>query len=386
LSTPKAFGIDYGTYGWGGGTESEASRVMVYPPISLAYLRSLTDCTGIIQHGWHSVPNRKLGYTTDDNARALIVAAKHYGLTGEREDLDLATVYLGYLHYASTAAHKFRNVMSYQRVFMDQEGTQDCYGRAIWGCGSAASSSLPENTRIVARKLFEDSIGWVGNLTSPRARAYAMIGMREYLRRHVDFGDLRDKIDALGDSLLAGLKSYATKDWDWFEPYMTYGNAILPLGMLVAAEVTGRKSYMSAALRTIRFLTDVQMVNDRLEIVGNDGWYQRGQKRAWYDQQTIDAGYTVYLYSEAYSILNNPEYIDLAKTAFSWFLGNNRAEVNVYDEENNGCFDGINPEGLNLNQGAESIVCYLLARLAMHELKCDAPRPSRIMEAEGTIL
>lgn len=338
---------------------------MEYPPIDFAYLRSMTDDTGIIQHGTHGIPNLKLGYTTDDNARALIVATKQYERTHAREDLDLAVRYLSFVHYSSTHENRFRNVMNYQREFLDEIGTEDCYGRTIWACGCVASSGLPENIRIVARKLFDDSIGWVGDLNSPRARAYSILGMCEYLRGNEDRNDLRSKVGAIADSLVAGIKEYGFPDWPWFEPYLTYGNAILPLGMLAAAEVTGRKNHKDAVINTITFLTDMLFPEGRLDIIGNDGWYTRGGKRAWYDQQTIDAGYTVYLYLRAHRFLGDKEYMDAARIAHSWFFGNNRSGVWVYDTESKGCFDAIASWGLNLNQGAESSVCFLLAQLEM---------------------
>ncbi len=298
-----------------------------YPPISLDYLKSLTDCTGIYQHGFHSVPNRKLGYTTDDNARALIVAAQHYDLTGDPTDLALATKYLSFVHYAHTSEGYFRNDMNFQRNFLDERGTEDCYGRAIWGCGCAASSKLPENVSIVAKKLLLDSLGRVGDLESPRARAYAILGMYNYLRQNKDTNGIADKIMALADSLVAGYATYHDKEWHWFEPYLTYGNAILVYGMLVAADITGKKSHKNVAMRTLQFFTDTLIVNERLEIIGNNGWYQKGGERAWYDQQSIDAGYTVCLYSKAYELLREKQYRELAYISYDWFFGKNRSGV-----------------------------------------------------------
>jgi hypothetical protein len=342
---------------------------MGYPQINLHHLKALTDCTGVIQHAHHSVPNRRLGYTTDDNGRALIVAARQYELTKSREDLDLATTYLSFLHYAQSPDRKFRNIMTYRRDFLDEEGTDDSYGRAMWGCGCAASSGLPENIRIVAKKLFNESIVWVGDLTSPRARAYSMLGMCSYLRANEDETGIKSKIDALADSLLAGLQAHSDKNWDWYEPYLTYGNAILPLAMLSAADVTNKRAYKDAAVRTIRFLADILVPDSRLEIIGNDGWCIRGGKRAWYDQQSIDAGYTVCLFAEAYKLLGDKDLLNLARISFDWFFGNNRSEIWVYDPQTTGCYDAITPWGLNLNQGAEACICFLLAQLAMPATK-----------------
>lgn len=342
---------------------------MNYPPVDLCYLRSLTDCTGVIQHGFHSVPNRKLGYTSDDNARALIVAANHYGRTGDEADLRLAITYLSFLHYAQSPDFRFRNFMTYTRAFLDDEGTEDCFGRVMWACGYAASSKLPENVRIVAAKMLKESIVWADTLQSPRAKAYTLLGIRYFLRRHEDAPGLIEKARALGESLLAGLKTYGDSEWHWYEPYLTYGNAILPLGMLAAHEITERKDFGQAAVRTLGFLTDVLIPDGRLEVIGNDGWYVRGGKRAWYDQQSIDAGYTVYAYAKACEILRDKQYAELAKIAHSWFFGKNRSAVPVYDPETGGCYDAIMPGGVNLNQGSESTICFLLAHLAMEELE-----------------
>lgn len=340
---------------------------MGYPPVNLAYLHTLTDCTGIIQHGAHAVPNRRLGYTTDDNARALIIATQHYERTLSRDDLDLAITYLSFVHYARSAEKRFKNVMTYQGVFLDNDGTEDCLGRSLWACGYVSASKLPENVRVVAMKLFDECSVWAGDLNSPRGRAYTMLGMAEYLKSEGDHPGLKEKISALADSLLVGLKHYSDKDWVWYEPYLTYGNAIIALGMMAAAEVTGNPKYKDAAQRTIQFLTDTLIIDNRLEIIGNNGWYMHGGKRAWFDQQTIDAGYTVYMYMTAYRIFGDSEYLDLAKIAYSWFFGNNRSGVWVYSCDTCGCYDAVTPWGVNLNQGSEACVSFLLAQMAVDE-------------------
>jgi hypothetical protein len=343
--------------------------LMLYPDADLAYLHAMTDHKGIIQHGIHSVPNRSLGYTTDDNARALIAAAQHYTCTQDPQSLYLAITYLSYMLYAQNDLGKFRNVLSYEGLFLDAEGTEDCHGRSIWGCGVAAASGLYENVRIVAKRLFDESIVWTDSLESSRSRAYAILGMCSYLRRNPDTLRIRERICRLADSLLDMLHANALQDWHWYESFLTYGNAVLPLSMLAAFETTGRKKYEEAAKATMQFLTDVQMVDGRLEIIGNDGWYWRGKKRAWYDQQSIDAGYTVLLYTEAYRILGEAAYLELARTAFGWFFGNNRSGMWVYDPETKGCYDAVTPSGVNLNQGAESCICLLLAQMAMQEIE-----------------
>jgi len=337
-----------------------------YPPISLRYLRSLTDDTGILQHGVFAIPNRQLGYTTDDNSRALIVAVRGYEHTQSPEILELIRIYLSFLHYAHTPEHRFSNIMTFQRMFLDSDGTEDCFGRCLWGCGVAASADIPVCMGAVAKKIFDSSMPWVGDLVSPRARAYSMVGMCEYVAVHKEAVDVSDKIHALADSLEALFREYSSNDWVWFEPYMTYGNAILPVCMLLAGSVTGKKRYTDIGRRTIDFLAKTTIVDDRLEIIGNNGWYMRGGNRPWYDQQSIDAGYSAYAFTVAYSLLGDKRYLDHAFTCYDWFFGNNRSEMSVYDPQSGGCRDGINPTGVNENQGAEACFSFLLAQLALH--------------------
>ncbi len=357
--------------------------MITYPPISLRYLRSLTDDTGILQHGVFAIPNRRLGYTTDDNSRALVVAVRGYERMRSPEILELIRTYLSFLHYAHTPDYRFSNIMTYQRMFLDADGTEDCFGRCMWGCGTAASADIPDCMRQVAKKLFDSSVGWVGDLVSPRAKAYSMIGMCEYMRANRDTVDVPDKISALADSLEALFREYSSSDWVWFEPYMTYGNAILPVSMLLAGSITGNERYTSIGRRTLDFLTETTIVDGRLEIIGNNGWYMQGGKRPWYDQQSIDAGYAVYAYTLAYSLLGDKSHLENAFTCYDWFFGKNRSGLSVYDPNSGGCRDGINPEGVNENQGSEACVSFLLAQLSVAKYIEQRVPTAQVQEVRG---
>ncbi len=357
--------------------------MIAYPPVSLRYLKSLTDDTGIFQHGVFAVPNRQLGYTTDDNSRALIVAVRGYEHTQSPEMLELIRIYLSYLHYAHTPEHRFSNIMTYQRMFLDSDGTEDCFGRCMWGCGVASSADIPVCMRAVAKKIFDSSIPWVADLVSPRARAYSIVGMCEYLAINKDAVDIGHKILALADSLATLFREYSSSDWTWFEPYMTYGNAILPVCMLLAGSVTGKKKYMEVGRSSLDFLTEQTIIDGRLEIVGNDGWLMKGGNRPWYDQQSIDAGYAVYAYTVAYSLLGDKSYLDHAFTCYDWFFGNNRSEMPLYDPGSGGCRDGINPTGVNENQGAEACFSFLLAQLALRDYIEQRELPTELEEAHS---
>lgn len=335
-----------------------------HPPLSLRYLKSMTDDTGILQHAVFSIPNRRLGYTTDDNARALIVAVRGYELTHSEDALELARKYLSFVHHAQNPQYRFSNIMTYQRTFLDADGTEDCLGRCVWGCGVAASAQIPTSMSTVAKKIIGGSAPQVGDLVSPRAIAYSLIGLCEYLRAEDD-AYILGEVRKLAERLLSQVREYSDGGWRWFEPYMTYGNAVLPLSMLMAGSITEDRRFLDVGRRTLDFLTETTVVDGRLEIIGNDGWYQRGGERPWYDQQSIDAGYAVHAYVAAHSILGASEYLEPASVSYDWFFGKNRSGASVYDPQTGGCRDGINPSGVNENQGAEACVSLLLAQLAM---------------------
>lgn len=341
---------------------------MEYPEIGLQYLRMLTDSTGVIQHGVNATPNRKHGYTTDDNARALIAAVQEYERNGSVENLQPVSTYLSFMYHAHNPGYGFRNCMTYQRDFLDMNGTDDCLGRSLWACGCASSARIPETMRLTAKWLFDETFALVDNLRSPRAKAYALLGIRHYLSGNPTKSGFMERVAVMAESLHVGMTAHSDGSWQWFEPYLTYGNAVLPMGMMAAAEMLDSASYDKIAHRSLEFLTEALIVDGRLDLVGNAGWYLKGGQRAIYDQQTIDAGYTVMMYAQAYMRHREQYYADLAKTCYNWFFGENRSGLWVYDSETCGCYDAVIADGVNLNQGAESIACILMAQNSIREI------------------
>lgn len=345
-----------------------------FPELKLDHLVRMTDCTGIIQHAVYSLPARPSGYTTDDNARALIVALKLHECTRDERTLLLAERYLGFLNYAQTPEGKYRNFVDYARNFLEEEGSEDAFGRATWACGYLLASHPNWRLAANARRLLEASLPWVPELRAPRAQAYALMGLYHALEADPGDGRMHALVGRLADSLLARYRRTAGPGWYWFEDIMTYSNGILPQALFLGYAATGRKAYLAVAVECLGFLTDVLFEDGTLRLVGNRGWYPRGGAKAPFDEQPVDAAAMVLVYLTAYRVTGRKDYYHLAEAAFAWFLGRNVHGQALYDPETGGCYDGLTPEGVNLNQGAESLIVYLLAYLTMHELRAQVEK------------
>ena len=336
-----------------------------YPPVVLEHLETLTDRTGVIQHAIFSIPNRRTGYTTDDNARALIVVLQEYERTRDRQLLRLVSTYLSFLHYAQTPNKRFHNFMSFDQIFLDDEGSEDCLGRVLWACGEALAANIHENVKKVARRLFDDAVRWLPTITSLRGRAYAMIGCYFYLLAEPEASAIRAHLEAMADAICAMFRANATEDWTWFDPFLTYSNGIPPRALILAYQVTGKEEYLDAAIRSLDFLNRMTVIDGIHQPIGCNGWYVRGGERAWFDQQPVDPMSALMANLAAYDVTSDRKYLEQARIAFDWFFGENSLGEPLYDPVTGGCFDGLTPSGPNSNQGAESTICCLLAQLAM---------------------
>ncbi|OIN98286.1 hypothetical protein AUJ66_01285 [Candidatus Desantisbacteria bacterium CG1_02_38_46] len=340
-----------------------------FPSIKLDYLKTLTDDMGLLQHGKYSIPDRKSGYTTDDNARALIVVLNHHNLLNDDESADLVGAYLEFLHYAQREDGKFHNLVDYRRDFLDEEGSEDSQGRALWGCGCTLDAKIYHNVQKLAKELFEKSVTWSLDFKSFRARAYTIFGLYHYYRKYPQ-QDILEKMKFLLKPLeeVYQRESSKTQEWKWFEPYLTYDNARLSQAFFCLYEVTKEKKYLQIGLESLEFLSKLSFVDNKLVLIGQEKWYQKDGKKSLYDQQPIDAAAMVELNFQAYRITKDKKYKEKAFVSFEWFLGRNIQNAVIYDEQAGACFDGLTPEGVNLNQGAESTVSYLLARLNIEEM------------------
>ncbi|MDH5783163.1 MAG: glycosyltransferase [Candidatus Bathyarchaeota archaeon] len=335
------------------------------PPIKLDYLRALTDDTGIIQHTKFATPNRREGYTTDDNARALIACTKYHHIHSDPKIARLAGIYLGFLYHMQMTDGRFHNFLSYDRHFLDNVGSEDCMGRALWACGYAMKSNLDREKKLVSKEVFDKGLPHVHNFRSPRAKAFAILGLSYYQQAYLEDQNLTLNMIRLVDQLLNNYKNESSGDWHWFEPYLTYSNARLTQALFEAYRNTKKEEYCQIAEESLGFLVENQMVNDEFVPIGNNGWFPRGGRKALYDQQSIEASCMTEAALTALQTTGDEEYRRTAYTIFEWYLGRNPQKVMVYNLETGGCYDGITPSGVNLNQGAEATVAYLLARLEL---------------------
>jgi hypothetical protein len=327
----------------------------------------MTDDTGIIQHGTFSVPTRESGYCADDNARALIVALHADRLISSPETKRLVATYLAFLHAAQTADGRFRNLLSYSRAYLDEPASEDCTGRTLWALGVATNLARDQGQRMLARQMFERGLAAAGEL-GPRGTALTMLGMAAFLTAHPEVGPVADLLGALAEGLCQRFNDEADANWRWFEPALTYDNALVPLALLRAYRFTKAPASLKIATEALAFLETVCFREDRLTLVGNAGWHTREKVAADSDEQPTDAAAFVLAFRGAYLATGDRRYLGRMRESFAWFLGANRLGLSVYDSATAGCRDGLGRGALNLNQGVESTVSFLLALIEMLEL------------------
>jgi uncharacterized protein YyaL (SSP411 family) len=339
------------------------------PPIKLEYLEAITDDTGVFQHSKFGTPNRLEGYTTDDNARALIAITKYSRIKGDSRSDRLIDTYLSFLLHMQRADGKMHNFLSYDRSFIDEEGSEDCAGRTLWACGYMINSKLSAEKRLLAKEIFDKAFRWTCFFRSPRAKAFAILGLSHYHKAFTGDQNLTQNIKTLSDKLLEYYKNTRSADWRWFEPYLTYVNGRLPHALFEAYQETKQTKYIRVAEESLKFLLEVQTLNDKFVPIGNKGWYKKGESRSMYDQQSVEAASMAEAALSAYRATGNRHYKKAARTIFNWFLGQNTQNALVYNPTTGGCYDGITEKGLNLNKGAEATVCYLSARMELQTAK-----------------
>jgi len=359
------------------------------PGFRLDRLRRLTDDTGAVQHALYALPNSHYGYSIDDQARALIVALKHFNLSGRWGSLDLATTYLRFLNYAQMEDGRFHNFMSYDRRWEDTVGSEDSNGRVVWALGYSALTGAEEDLQMTARDMLRRCMPWLRRLEHIRSRAFALLGLYYYLRTGPHDPSARELVAEHADSLVAVFESNASADWQWFEDILTYSNGRLPQALFLAYLVTWNRKYLEVARASLDFLLEVAHGNgsEYVSLVGQNGWYPRGGPCARFDQQPVDANGLVDACLAAHQLLGDRRYLREARLAFEWYHGRNALGVPIYCDHTGGCYDGLEPDGVNRNQGAESTISYLLSylnmveagHLALNEITREKRRPQLVV-------
>jgi glycosyltransferase involved in cell wall biosynthesis len=360
-------------------TQKSVHRV---PELKLDHVNALTDDTGMLQHAIFTVPNRAEGYTTDDNARALIFAVlldelgSDPSMRAESINPDWSFRYLAFLEHAyNSHTKRFRNFLGYDRHWVEEQGSEDSHGRALWALGTVLARSANRGLRGAAGRLFEFSLSAAVEFYSPRACAYALLGIQEYLHGYAGDRDAQRVRFALSRRLLDMYESIRRPDWKWFENIAAYGNARLPQALLLVGSSSGDEGLVSAGLESLDWLMEMQRceTNGHFVPIGSQGFYRQGGAKARFDQQPIEAAGAVSACLQAYRITGENRWRKEAWSAFNWFLGDNDLQLALYDSVSGGCRDGLHPDRGNENQGAESTLSFLMALLEMRALQESEP-------------
>jgi glycosyltransferase involved in cell wall biosynthesis len=359
------------------------------PELKLTHVNALTDDTGMLQHAIFTIPNRAEGYTTDDNARALILivlmeqlqrhGADQPGKIGKANP-DWPFRYMAFLEHAFHAENKrFRNFLGYDHLWRETQGSEDSHGRALWALGTLLARSENDGLRGAAGRLLEFSLPTALEFNSPRAWAYTLLGIQEYLNSYPGDRDAQKIRSVLSLRLLEMYKAIRSPDWKWFENVLAYGNARLPQAMLLVGSSCSDDRMVSAGLEALDWLMETQRceTNGHFVPIGSQGFYHQGGEQARFDQQPIEAAGAVSACLEAYRVTGNSRWRGQAWSAFNWFLGDNDLQVALYDSVTGGCRDGLHPDRANQNQGAESTLSFLMALLEMRSLQESERLPER---------
>lgn len=348
--------------------EKELLKELKSSPINLAHFGVLCDSVGLKQHAIHGVPLLESGYTMDDNARGLVAMLEYGSLFGADEARPYCLRFLSFMNFMQLQSGWFRNTLSFDRSFEDLGGSDDCFGRAVWACGKAVNSWLEKNHRLNAEKMLEKALPLAHKLEESRPVAFTLLGLAEAAEAQPEEPVWRQGIGLLGSRLVEMFEANSGGEWQWFDDIMTYDNARMCQALFAAFSATGSKRFLDVAKKSFSFLQEKTLQDEMLVPVGQDGWLPRGGSKALFDQQPIEAGSMVQAATQAFFATADDSYKGLALTCFNWFFGGNNMGIRLYDKNTGACFDGLTPKEVNLNQGAESLVEFLLARLCIERL------------------
>ena len=345
-------------------TKTLDQRPREAPEVKLDHLSRMTDSTGIFQHAVFSVPNFAEGYCTDDNARAFILAVLLEDLGDEPERVrSLATTYAAFLCYAfDRTTGRFHNHLSFDRRWLDLQGSEDSHARALWALGVGVGGSAYRSFQVMAGQLFVEALPALTQFSSPRAWAFGLIGIHEYLRRLSGDSFVTQTRDLLIARMMDLYDRSASPDWPWFEQELSYDNAKLAHALILSGRATGQKKVLDRGLETLRWLVHLQTSETgHFRPIGSNGFFRRGGNRANFDQQPVEAQAMMSACLEAYRSTSDSWWYEQARRAFDWFVGWNDLGLELYSPSTGGCRDGLHVDRVNRNQGAESTLAFLMS-------------------------
>ena len=338
------------------------------PAFNPDHILNMTDSTGIIQHALRNMPNRKEGYCTDDNSRALLLTVLAWKHDGSPEILKLMSVYLSFIHYMQMEDGYFHNFMHYNKQIVIDGSSEDAYGRTIMALGYLTAYGPSPLTIKTAEDIFQKAAPHMDKLISLRGIANSLIGLCMFIgTRHPLDGEL-NRVGLLADKLVHEYHRYSDKTWHWFEEVLTYDNAMIPLALLHAYEITQQEEYLQTAIEAISFLESKVFHDGVLYPVGNNGWSSKGGTTALFDQQPLDAMAMVLFYQRAFHITGDKKFLAKGIRSWQWFMGDNALQLPLYDKDTGGCADGLQPDRVNENQGAESTIAFWIAYFTVAEM------------------
>ena len=345
------------------------------PVLNTRHLLAMTDDTGMLQHAIFSVPNTREGYTTDDNARALVLSTlldESIAYDGKGEHPNLSRRYLAFLWLAfHSDTGRFRNFLGHDRKWLEEVGSEDSHGRALWSLGKVLGRSRNAGLRGAAGRLFEAAVPATLTFTSPRAWAFCILGMQAYLDWFPGDRAIQGVRNTLANRLLDIYERSHSETWRWFEKSLAYSNARLPQALILAGWRSDNKRMIAAGIEALEWLVATQHRGDKdiFVPIGSSGVFTEGAEKARFDQQPVEACATISACLEVYRLTRESNWLDEAQRVFRWFLGKNDLQVPLYDAETGGCRDGLHPDRVNENQGAESTLSFLMALLDMQAAK-----------------
>jgi hypothetical protein len=354
-------------------TESKEKLRFNFPPIKLDHIKELTTDYGIIQFSNFSQPDLSSGYTLDDNARALIDMIMYHDTSAAPIALKLATIYLNFITGIQREDGRFYNYKDFNhQLTMQNElvNLEDSNGRALWSLGFTLShqKKLPIELVEQAQKAWDKAVVHIDGITSPRAIAYTLKGLYYCYQANQEEG-IKKNIAQLANKLLNHYHINSDEEWCWYEDYMTYANNVLPEAMLFSFLATKELKYKKIALITFDFLLSHYFMKGEFSVISNRGWFVKGEKKNTYGEQPIEVATTIIALHLFYEVTGNVKYRNQLNLAFSWFLGNNHLNQIIYNPVNGASYDGLEDKNVNINQGAESTLCFFKAQLVMNKYK-----------------
>ena len=333
------------------------------PEFSLNHINSLIDSTGLLQHSTYNIPDFKHGYCTDDNARALILAIKLNLISHSKDNELLITKFLSFLNYMQIESGTFINMLSYSRQHLQNNKSEDTFGRAIWALGYTIKYAPLLSQKEFALKMFLKALPTFASLKDLRGIANSIIGIVYFLEEHKNDKTTEAILQKLLSKLYDSYKLYSDNSWKWYDDKIAYDNAILPLSMFYGASYFKISEYFKTAMDSLTFLEAVSYKDNHLSLIGNEKWLEKGEPKSLFCQQPIDAMAFTLIYQYLYKLTNKNIYKDKLRKSFTWFLGNNDLFTSLYDRQTEACADGLFKDNINLNQGAESNLAWLIAYL-----------------------